>query len=64
MNLCEITLAVTAISNALASLLNDDELSLAGALFTQLGDTLTTLSVYRSICCNNNENIEKENYTS
>lgn len=55
MNSCELTTAVTAISNALSCRLSIDELTLLGAVFTQLGDTLTTIATQKSIC----ENIEK-----
>lgn len=50
MNPCELTAFVTAIANALAGQLNDDELSLLGAVVTQLGDTLLTIATQRSIC--------------
>ena len=51
MNSCSsLTFAITAIANWMAGNLSDDELSLAGAVFTQLGDTLTTISVQRTIC--------------
>ena len=50
MNPCELTAFVTAVANALASRLNDDELSILGAVVTQLGDTLLTIAAQRSIC--------------
>lgn len=50
MNGCEISAAVTAIANTLAGRLSDDQLDLAAAVFTQLGDTLATIAVSRSIC--------------
>ena len=50
MNSCELTACITAIANALACRLNDDELSLLGSVLTQLGDTLITLATRRSIC--------------
>lgn len=50
MNPCELTAFVTAIANALANSLNDDELNLLGAVVTQLGDTLLTIAAQRSIC--------------
>lgn len=50
MNPCELTAFVTAVANALASRLNDDELSILGAVVTQLGDTLLTIATQRSIC--------------
>ena len=48
--------AVTAAAIALSEGRSADELSLLGALFTQLGDTLTTISIQKSIAepqCNN-----------
>lgn len=50
MNPCELTDSVTALANALACRLNDEELGLLGAVLTQLGDTLTTIAVQRGIC--------------
>lgn len=46
---CEITASITAFANMFASKLCDDELSLWGAIFTQLGDTLETIAVARDI---------------
>lgn len=50
MNACELTASVTAIANALACRLTEDELNLLGAALTQLGDTLITIATQRSIC--------------
>ena len=52
MNACEVTAAVTAIANALACRLTEEELSLLGAVLTQLGDTLATIAAQRSLCGN------------
>ncbi len=54
MNVCEITAAVTALANAIACRLDDEELALLGAVLTQLGDTLETISAGRAMqakCC-------------
>ena len=51
MNFCELTASITAIANALACRLTEDQLSLLGAALTQLGDTLLTIATQRSICC-------------
>lgn len=51
MNPCELTAAITAIANALACRLTQDELELLGASLTQLGDTLQTIAAQKSICC-------------
>lgn len=52
MNACEVTAAVTAIANALACRLTEEELALLGAILTQLGDTLATIAAQRSLCGN------------
>ena len=41
--------SITAIAALIASRLSDDELGLAAAVFTQLGDTLSTIAVQRSL---------------
>lgn len=50
MNGCELTASISALASLLASRLSDSELALTAAVFTQLGDTLATLSVQKSIC--------------
>lgn len=55
----ELTLAVTALADLLASKLADDELKLVAAIFTQLGDTLATISTQREIC-NSNKDDKKD----
>ena len=51
MNACELTAAITAIANWLASQLSQEELELLGASLTQLGDTLLTIVTQKSISC-------------
>ena len=41
---CELTMAVTALANGIASRLSDDDLALAAAIFNQIGDTLGELA--------------------
>ena len=50
MNSCELTVSITALANTIACDLSDDELGLLGTVFTQLGDTLATIAVQRSLC--------------
>ena len=45
-----LTTAVNTLAVSIASRLNDADLALAAAVLTQLGDTLTTISVHRSLC--------------
>ena len=47
---------MTAAANAIACRLGDDELSLVAAVLVQLGDTLATIAVQRSLC----ENIQQK----
>lgn len=54
MNSCELTASVTAVANAIACRLSDDELNVLGVTLTQLGDTLLTIATHRSICCAKN----------
>lgn len=49
-NPCELTASITAVANALACKLTEDELNLLGVTLTQLGDTLLTIATHRSIC--------------
>lgn len=49
-NACELTMLVTVIANGLAANYSNDELSLIGAVFTQLGDTLATIVAQNEIC--------------
>ena len=45
-----ITTMVNSLAVAIAGQLNDQELGLAGAILTQLGDTLETIAAQREIC--------------
>ena len=51
MNGCTLTATITALANALACQLSEDELNLLGITLTQLGDTLLTMATCKSICC-------------
>lgn len=50
MSPCELTSAVTALANIIASKLSDDEVAVLAPVLTQLGDTLATIIVQREIC--------------
>ena len=47
---CELTATITAIANGLACRMTDDELELWAVILTQLGDTLATIALQRSLC--------------
>lgn len=50
MDPCALTASVTALANAMACELSDEELTVLGAVFVQLGDTLSTIAARRSLC--------------
>jgi len=51
MSSLEITSLITAMANFIACNTDDnDSVGLLGAIFTQLGDTLTTISLQHAIC--------------
>ncbi|MCI8444098.1 MAG: hypothetical protein HFJ37_02845 [Clostridia bacterium] len=45
----ELTTFINTTANAIACNMSDDELNLLSTVFSQLGDTLATISVQRSI---------------
>lgn len=49
------TTAVNTLTAALAQNLTDSELTLLSAVLTQMGDTLATIAVQRSLCKSNTE---------
>ena len=56
MNSCELTASITALANALACKLSIDEISLLASFLVQLGDTLATIALQRTLCENSKEN--------
>lgn len=46
----ELTTLITAIANFISCNTTIDELDLLSSIYTQLGDTLATISTQRSIC--------------
>ena len=50
MNACELTASVTAVANAIACKLSNEQLTLLAAVLVQLGDTLATIATQNSIC--------------
>ena len=54
-NSCELTASITAIANALACKLTEDEVTLLGVALTQLGDTLLTIAAQTSTCSRNSK---------
>lgn len=60
MNLYNLTINISVAANIIANDLSDEDLELAAAVFSQLGDTLSTISVLRSKCPVKNETGEEE----
>ena len=50
MNGFQLTNFINSTANLIAYNYTDDDLNLLAVIFTQLGDTLTTIAVQRSIC--------------
>ena len=50
MNSLEVTSAVTALANAIACQLTNDEVILLAGILVQLGDTLVTIATWRDLC--------------
>lgn len=50
MNYLEFTTAITAVANAIACNLSEEELALMASIFVQIGDTLATIATKRAIC--------------
>ena len=53
MHFSSLTFAITTIANVLSENLSDDELNLVATAFSQLGDTLATISAQRSFSNSN-----------
>lgn len=58
MDPCALNISISALACAIADGKNDEQINLLSAFFTQLGDSLATISIARS--CNNNENNTEE----
>ncbi|MCI8361278.1 MAG: hypothetical protein HFE86_08100 [Clostridiales bacterium] len=50
LNGCELSMSVTALANALARQLSDQDLALAITVFSQMSTTLATISTQRALC--------------
>lgn len=54
MSPCELVMLISAVSCAISEKVDKDELDLLAAAFTQLGDTLATISLSREQNCKDN----------
>lgn len=53
---CELVLFISGIACGIAKCYDNDELALMAAIFSQLGDTLATISAKRDLCNNEEAN--------
>lgn len=49
LNSLEFTTFINTLSNAIADNLTDNELTILAAIFTQIGDTLTTIAIIKGL---------------
>lgn len=50
MQSCELTVAISVLACCIAEGKSEDEISLLSAVFSQLGDTLGTLTAHQALC--------------
>ncbi|MGN0159741.1 MAG: DUF6774 domain-containing protein [Brotaphodocola sp.] len=50
MNSCEFATTISAMACCIAKGKSEEEIALLGAVFMQLGDTLTTISAHQALC--------------
>lgn len=50
MNSCELVIFISTLACAISECYTEEEVELMGTVFTQLGDTLTTISTHNTIC--------------
>lgn len=53
---CSLNMSISALACALAQGRSNDEINLMGVFFSQLGDSLETISAANELCCSNNDN--------
>jgi hypothetical protein len=58
---CEIIAFVSAFACSISKCYTDDELNLLAAIFTQLGDSLNTITARRALCDNNTADSSNQN---
>lgn len=59
MNPFNLTTFINSMANFISCNVDDGELGLLAAIFTQLGDTLATISVLRGLCDNSDNDSHK-----
>lgn len=55
MDECELIIFISTIACTLSKCYTDDELSMLAAIFTQLGDSLSTILTKRNLCDKNTD---------
>ncbi len=57
MDNCCLPVGISLLACSIAKNLSDDDLDILAAILSQLGQTLSTISVQRSLCKENDENV-------
>jgi hypothetical protein len=52
---CELVVLISTLACRIAEGRSADEIALISSIFSQLGDTLSTISAYQELCCDNDE---------
>lgn len=55
MNSCELVTFISSLACAIAKTHSKEEISALATVFTQLGDTLSTILAHDDLCCSGNE---------
>lgn len=51
MQSCELIMYISSLACCIAKDRTDEEIALLGSIFSQLGDTLGTISAHKDFCC-------------
>ncbi|KEZ90062.1 MULTISPECIES: DUF6774 domain-containing protein [Clostridia] len=52
---CELVVLISTLACHIAEGRSADEIALISSIFSQLGDTLSTISAFQDLCCDNEE---------
>ncbi len=55
MQSCELVLFISSLACCIAKDKTDEEIALLSCIFSQLGDTLGTISAQEALCCNDDD---------
>ncbi|ADL03461.1 DUF6774 domain-containing protein [Lacrimispora saccharolytica] len=55
MQSCELVMFVSSLACCIAEGRSSDEIALLSTIFSQLGDTLSTITAHRDLCCDSGD---------